>query len=200
MDIGTRNSVNQLKYQKLPSFSQNKSFRFCKVLITNIRPHKDYFSLHFVTKQDQPIKGVLNYRALNELNKRWHLKYPSNGRRGESILFWVAYSKCTVQLLWNQRRYVNPNKGAQTAEPQQTLERYRNPITLNDTTAKPGKNGCFFLVKQGGHIRVGDSVDIGQTQFNILRTNRQKSHRKAVQKVIIKKYRYQWSVPIRQWY
>lgn len=57
---------------------KNKIFRFCKVLRNNVRPHKDYFSLPFVAKEDQPIKGVLNYSAinlasqesLNELNER----------------------------------------------------------------------------------------------------------------------------------
>eukprot|EP01084_Bolivina_argentea_P254300 427499_1 len=64
--------------------NKNKTFRFCKILRANVRHHIDYFSLPFISKEDQPIKGVLNYSAinlasqesLNELNRRWRSKYP----------------------------------------------------------------------------------------------------------------------------
>eukprot|EP01083_Nonionella_stella_P286575 975378_1 len=155
--------------------NKNKTFRFCKILRANVRHHIDYFSLPFISKEDQPIKGVLNYSAinlasqesLNELNRRWRSKYPQkkdlnwDSWRVNIVLeglpkaHFEDFSKFItinndVELLWNRRRYlctvpnVKQSSGIQTNEPQQTLTRYRNAITLNDTTAKPGTNGVFF--------------------------------------------------------
>eukprot|EP01084_Bolivina_argentea_P282455 483493_1 len=38
--------------------NKNKTFRFCKILRANVRHHIDYFSLPFISKEDQPIKVV----------------------------------------------------------------------------------------------------------------------------------------------
>eukprot|EP01084_Bolivina_argentea_P093182 167608_1 len=95
-----------------------------------------------------------------------------------------------VELLWNKRRYfccipnIDQSNGnsieGQTFEPQSTLTRYRNAITLNDRTSKPRDNaiffGSFFMIKTGGVINIGDSIKTKKTQFNKLRTNQLASY------------------------
>ncbi len=62
-----------------------KYFVFVKYYVQIFDRTIDYFSLPFISKEDQPIKGVLNYSAiylapeetLTELNWQWRLKYRS---------------------------------------------------------------------------------------------------------------------------
>ena len=90
-------------------------------------------------------------------------------------------TKQNPAFLWSRRRYfcsvpnVDQNTGEQTFEPQKTLTSYRNAVTLNDTTSKPKEKaiffGSFYVVSKGGVIKINDTLDVQQTQFNVLRTN-----------------------------
>lgn len=154
------------------NLSPNKKFKFCKILRENERVHEDYFSLPFIKKSFQPIKGVLNYSAVNiasqeSMNKlnskiskhskkfswdRWRVNIVIQGLGMPHFEDYIKYLDINnnVKLLWNRRRYLCsvPNviqeTGEQTCEPQNTLTNYRNANVLQDDTSVVGIDAVYF--------------------------------------------------------